>query len=137
IGVKTGWTTKARGTFVGAATRGDRTLIAVVMHTTKRPGWEESAALLDWGFAHADTVTPIDSLNPPAVAAASEPGSLPQRIVAGGPRTAAVVGSTPVLPWYSWLALALAGGLGLLRARVVVLRRRRQSVPAIWRQLAR
>jgi D-alanyl-D-alanine carboxypeptidase (penicillin-binding protein 5/6) len=136
IGVKTGWTTKARGTFVGAATRGDRTLIAVVMHTTKRPGWEESAALLDWGFANADSVVGTDSLNPPEKAAAA-PGPQPQRIVAVTPRTAAAVASTAAVPWYSWLVLALVGGLGLLRARVVVLRRRRQSVPALWRQPAR
>ena len=65
IGVKTGWTTKAKGTFVGAAERGDRRLIAVVLRT-KGPGWEESAKLLDWGFAHADAVTAVGSLNPPA-----------------------------------------------------------------------
>ena len=135
IGVKTGWTTKARGTFVGAAERGDRRLIAVVLRT-KGPGWEESAKLLDWGFAHADAVTAVGSLNPPAPAAA-EPESLPQRVVAAGQDTAAVVGSTAVLPWYSWVVLTLAAALGLLRARVMVLRRRRAPVGALWRQPAR
>lgn len=135
IGAKTGWTTKARGTFVGAATRGDRNLIAVVMHT-KGPGWEESAKLLDWGFAHADVVTAVASLNPPAQAPA-EPVSLPQRVVAVSQDTAAAVGRTPTLPWYSWVAVALAGGLGLLRARVLFLRRRRRPVRALWRQPAR
>ena len=38
IGVKTGWTTKARGTFVGAATRGGHTLVATVMRTRPTPG---------------------------------------------------------------------------------------------------
>jgi D-alanyl-D-alanine carboxypeptidase (penicillin-binding protein 5/6) len=123
IGVKTGWTTKARGTFVGAATRGDRTLIAVVMRT-KGPGWEESAKLLDWGFANAGAVAAIDSLNPPAEAAA-EPESLSRPAAVVGPRTAAVAGSAPAMPWYSWVVLALVGGIGLLRARVMVLRRRR------------
>lgn len=135
IGVKTGWTTKARGTFVGAAERGDRRLIAVVMHT-KGPGWEESAKLLDWGFAHADAVTAVGSLNPPAQPAA-EPESLPQRVVAASQDTAAVVGSTAALPWYSWVGLVLAGALGLLRARVLLLRRRRATVPALLRQPAR
>jgi D-alanyl-D-alanine carboxypeptidase (penicillin-binding protein 5/6) len=137
IGVKTGWTTLARGTFVGAATRGNRTLVAVVMHSTKRPGWEESAALLDWGFANADSVVGTDSLNPPEELAAP-PGPQPQqRIVAVTPRTAAAVGSTMALPWYLWVVVALVGGLGLLRARVLVMRRRRQAVPALWRQPAR
>jgi serine-type D-Ala-D-Ala carboxypeptidase (penicillin-binding protein 5/6) len=135
IGVKTGWTTKAKGTFVGAAERGDRRLIAVVMHT-KGPGWEESAKLLDWGFAHADAVTAVGSLNPPAQPAA-ESESLPQRAVAVGRDTAAAVGSTAALPWYSWVVLALASGLGLLRARVLLLRRRRAPVRGLWRQPVR
>jgi serine-type D-Ala-D-Ala carboxypeptidase (penicillin-binding protein 5/6) len=135
IGVKTGWTTKAKGTFVGAAERGDRRLVAVVMHT-KGPGWEESAKLLDWGFAHADAVTAVGSLNPPAQPAA-EAESLPQRVVAVGEETAAAVGGTAAVPWYSWIVLALAGALGLLRARVLVLRRRRAPVRPLWRQPVR
>src|SRR5688572_24167792 len=135
IGDKTGWTTKAKGTFIGAAERGDRRLIAVVMHT-KGPGWEESAKLLDWGFAHADAATAVGSLNPPAPPA-PEPESLPQRVVSAGQDTAAVVGSTAALPWYSWVVLVLVGALGLLRARVLLLRRRRAPVRALWRQPAR
>ena len=135
IGVKTGWTTKAKGTFVGAAERGDRRLIAVVMRT-KGPGWEESAKLLDWGFAHADAVTAVGTLNPPEPQAA-EPESLPQRVVAAGQDTAAVVSSTAALPWYSWVVLTFAAGLGLLRARVLLLRRRRAPVRALWRQPVR
>ena len=50
IGVKTGWTTKARGTFVGAATRGGHTLVATVLHS-ELDSWRDSAALLSWGFA--------------------------------------------------------------------------------------
>jgi D-alanyl-D-alanine carboxypeptidase (penicillin-binding protein 5/6) len=135
IGVKTGWTTKARGTFVGAAERGDRRLIAVVMHT-KGPGWEESAKLLDWGFAHAGAVTAVDSLNPPAQPAA-EPESLPQRVVAVSQDTAAAVRNTAAVPWYSWVVLGLAAALAVLRARVLLLRRRRAPVRALWRQPAR
>ena len=56
IGVKNGWTTKARGTFIGAATRGGRTLIATVMRTDQ-DAWKQSATLLSWGFANADAVT--------------------------------------------------------------------------------
>jgi len=62
IGVKTGWTTKARGTFVGAATRGGHTLVATVMHT-KFSSWEESRALLEWGFANIAKARPVGSLN--------------------------------------------------------------------------
>ena len=132
FGVKNGWTTKARGTFVGAATRGDRTLVAVVMRT-KPPAWEESAALLDWGFANADLVAPVDSLNPAVTEAAPEPESLSERVSAVAPRTAAVVAGTPMLPWHTWVVLALSAALAVLRARVVLLRRRRGMVPALWR----
>ena len=133
IGVKNGWTTKARGTFVGAATRGGRSLVAVVMRT-KPPSWEESAALLDWGFANADTVAPADTLAQPAAdEPAAEAETLPQQAVALGSRTAAGVGNSPALPWYTWSALALAGVLVALRARVVLLRRRRRPLRPLLR----
>ena len=57
IGVKTGWTTKARGTFVGAATRNGHTLVATVLHTGFS-SWKESRALLAWGFANLDEGPP-------------------------------------------------------------------------------
>ncbi len=48
IGVKTGWTTKAGHCLVGAATRGGRTLIAVVLNSN-RP-YNDVARLLNLGF---------------------------------------------------------------------------------------
>ena len=48
IGVKTGWTTKAGHCLVAAATRGGRTLIAVVLHSD-RP-YNDAARLLNLGF---------------------------------------------------------------------------------------
>ena len=53
IGLKTGYTTRAAHTFVGAAERDGRTLIAVVLVAEGRaePG---AAALFDWAFAAAD-----------------------------------------------------------------------------------
>jgi len=139
IGVKNGWTTKARGTFVGAATRGDRTLVAVVMRT-KPYAWEEARALLDWGFANAAVVSPVDTLDRPAEAEVGVGGTSehePAAAAGVGARTAAVVGSTPVLPWYTWTVLALAASLVALRARVLVLRRRQRWRGALWRQPAR
>ena len=62
IGVKTGWTTKARGTFIGAATRNGHTLVATVLHTGFS-SWEESRALLAWGFANFEKARPVGSLN--------------------------------------------------------------------------
>ncbi len=63
IGVKNGFTTNAGSTFVGAAERGGRTLLVTVMHpTTYQKVYDETAALLDWGFAAADKVTPVGRL---------------------------------------------------------------------------
>lgn len=125
IGVKTGWTTLARGTFSGAATRGGRTLIATVMHTGLR-SWKDSAALLDWGFANASRLTPVGTLVEPQPA---------QRAVARKPAVAtppvhAGAGPGGSLPWYLWTLVALLGVLAVLRARVLVLRRTRRRYPS-------
>jgi len=64
LGVKTGYTTKAGRTFIGAAERNGTTLIVVLMgikETTK--GAAEK--LLDWGFANHDSVTPVGQLVEP------------------------------------------------------------------------
>ncbi|GAA4578765.1 hypothetical protein GCM10023194_02460 [Planotetraspora phitsanulokensis] len=64
IGIKNGYTTKALGSFVGAASRNGHTIIVVIMH---HPGgfWEEVAKLLDWGFAADGKVTPVGELVKP------------------------------------------------------------------------
>lgn len=64
LGVKTGYTTKAGRTFVGAAERNGQTLIVALL------GIKETTAgaaekLLDWGFANSDKVTPIGQLVEP------------------------------------------------------------------------
>ncbi|MYT68666.1 MULTISPECIES: serine hydrolase [unclassified Streptomyces] len=63
IGVKNGYTTNAGNTFTGAATRDGRTLLVTVMH----PGagaevYEETAALLDWGFSAWARVSAVGEL---------------------------------------------------------------------------
>ncbi|MEV2237430.1 serine hydrolase [Micromonospora sp. NPDC049891] len=53
LGGKTGFTDYARHTYVGAAERGGRRLVVTLLGAEPRPrrGWEQGAALLDWGFA--------------------------------------------------------------------------------------
>ncbi len=53
LGGKTGYTDDAGQTFVGAANRNGRRLIAVLLHGTRQPiaPWEQTAHLLDYGFA--------------------------------------------------------------------------------------
>jgi D-alanyl-D-alanine carboxypeptidase (penicillin-binding protein 5/6) len=53
LGGKTGFTELARHSYVGAAKRGNRRLVVTLLGAEARPlrGWQQGAALLDWGFA--------------------------------------------------------------------------------------
>ncbi|MGH3941070.1 MAG: D-alanyl-D-alanine carboxypeptidase family protein [Pseudonocardiaceae bacterium] len=53
VGGKTGFTDDARHTYVGAAVRGNRPLMVVLLRGEQRPVpmWEQAARLLDYGFA--------------------------------------------------------------------------------------
>lgn len=64
IGLKTGWTTEAGKTFVGAARRGDTALVVTLMNFSG-PTYDAAAPLLDWGFANIDAVTPVGYLVDP------------------------------------------------------------------------
>ena len=92
IGVKTGFTSLAGRTYIGAARRGDTTLIVTLMGIHES---SEDAArkLLDWGFANDDKVRPVGVLVDPlpdepaadaTPSAAASPGS-PTPTPAGEP----------------------------------------------------
>jgi D-alanyl-D-alanine carboxypeptidase (penicillin-binding protein 5/6) len=57
IGVKNGYTTLAKHTFVGAAQRGSRTLIVTIMGAGPDV-YQQTAKLLDWGFATTSAPDP-------------------------------------------------------------------------------
>jgi serine-type D-Ala-D-Ala carboxypeptidase (penicillin-binding protein 5/6) len=74
-GIKTGYTKRARGTFVASATRGGRTLIAVVLGNVDI--YTPAQQLLDFGFSLPSsdpgigvTLPPVASLDPAPPAAA-------------------------------------------------------------------
>lgn len=64
IGVKTGWTTEAGRTFVGAAERGGTSLVVTLLNIDGDI-YPSASALLDWGFANIDSVTPVGYLVDP------------------------------------------------------------------------
>ena len=68
IGVKTGWTTEAGRTFVGAAERGGTSLVVTLLNIDGEI-YPSASALLDWGFANIDAVTPVGYLVDPVTAA--------------------------------------------------------------------
>jgi len=64
IGVKTGYTTQGKNTYVGAATRNGHTIIITMMHL---PYGRDALAikLLNWGFRARGKVTPVGVLVDP------------------------------------------------------------------------
>jgi D-alanyl-D-alanine carboxypeptidase (penicillin-binding protein 5/6) len=70
VGVKTGFTDDAGHCLAAAATRGGRTLIAVVLHSPDNAA--DAGRMLDWGFAHRSAGTGLrlpDVVPPSSVAA--------------------------------------------------------------------
>ena len=80
-GVKTGFTTLARSTFVGSAVRGDRAYLVSVMQSNNG-GWRSARDLLNWAFAHGAGAAPVGVLvdGPP-------PGDPPSPTLSPSPTT--------------------------------------------------
>ncbi|GAB2693469.1 hypothetical protein GCM10010442_08820 [Kitasatospora kifunensis] len=132
IGVKNGYTTNAGSTFVGAAQHGGRTLLVAVMHPdTYMQVYDETAALLDWGFGAADHVTPVGKLVTPKQPDGTAPGSAASPLAAApapakatGRGGLAGPGRRPsLLGPETW---TVAGTLSLCAAASLWLLRRRQ-----------
>ncbi|MFE0511734.1 D-alanyl-D-alanine carboxypeptidase family protein, partial [Streptomyces sp. NPDC058964] len=132
IGVKNGYTSHAGNTFTGAATRGGRTLLVTVMHPTSGGNavYEETAALLDWGFGKGGSAQSVGTLVEPrseggaSASASPVPERKTARAAAGAPGAASGHPS-------AWRLLEGAGGTAaLLGAGVWALRRRMRAKAA-------
>jgi D-alanyl-D-alanine carboxypeptidase (penicillin-binding protein 5/6) len=66
LGIKTGYTTLARNTFIGAARRDGHTLVVTLMNSPHGIT-EDATKLLDWSFNHYDALSPVGTLVKPAV----------------------------------------------------------------------
>lgn len=77
LGGKTGYTDDAGQTFVGAANRDGRRLMAVLLHGTRQPipPWEQAAHLLDYGFATAPGTRVGTLIEPDPTLVAAKPGA--------------------------------------------------------------
>lgn len=97
LGGKTGFTNDARHTYLGAAERDGRRLVAVLLRGEQRPVrmWQQAARLLDYGFAlpAGDSVGELVD-GPPRPH--DEPAAPAPRPASGGSTEAA--GSAPVAP---------------------------------------
>jgi D-alanyl-D-alanine carboxypeptidase (penicillin-binding protein 5/6) len=125
IGIKNGYTTAAKFTYVEAATRGGKTYLVTEMDNPKGD-WKPTAALLNWAFAHGGSVAPIGVLVEPGDGSdeiVSKPTAAPtfraQALPAAAPRESP---REPGLP--EWVGAALVMGvlvlaIGLARHRMI------------------
>ncbi|MDN5777293.1 MAG: hypothetical protein L0H96_10305 [Humibacillus sp.] len=107
IGVKPGRTDRAQHTFIGAATRGGRSLIVTQMGSVTG-AWQPTAALLDWGFANAGKVKPVGRLVDPGVAVAPSIASTSPSLRPDSPTTSPSGPPSSATPEPG--PLAMAGG---------------------------
>ncbi|WP_327314634.1 D-alanyl-D-alanine carboxypeptidase family protein [Streptomyces sp. NBC_01235] len=136
IGVKNGYTSNAGNTFTGAATRAGRTLVVTVLHPRSGHNavYEETAALLDWGFGQGSSARAV--------------GTLPEALSEGGTRVSSS-GESPhagaqassadggrggpggwgVLGGAGGVVALVAGGAYALRRRRARATRRAQELP--------
>lgn len=152
LGGKSGFTTLARRTFVGAAERDGRRLIVSLMDIGGNT-YRTAEVLLDWGFANAGALTPVDRLPEPTAPAPQFDRTIVPLAGSGAPatntRVAQPLSDAPTaverprewrlpdlgrLPNPLGVLTWLAGLVALFRARVYWIQFRTRSA---WRSLER
>lgn len=120
LGGKTGFTSLARHTYVGAAERNGRKLVATLMGAEPRPqrSWQQGAALLDWGFSLSPDAS-VGRLVEPGEGMA--PSAAPEEVVAAG---AAGLGWQMVVIVGVGIVVASGVGMGVVAGHVSRSRRR-------------
>ncbi|WP_369213241.1 D-alanyl-D-alanine carboxypeptidase family protein [Streptomyces flavofungini] len=119
LGVKNGYTSHAGATLISAAERDGRTLVVTVLNPQEGGGhavYEETRALLDWGFAAAGKVRPVGSLLPPPAKVAR----------AQGPGESGLM--DPDDSDWPALMMVVAGSVAVLAGLVIAVRRRAATV---------
>lgn len=98
LGGKTGYTDDAGQTFVGAANRNGRRLMAVLLHGTRQPiaPWEQAARLLDYGFGTAAGTQIGTLIEPDPTVAGTHDGSADRH--GHAPQAAGLIPSNDALP---------------------------------------
>lgn len=144
VGLKTGYTRRAGHTFVGAATREGRTMIAVILDSDDAYG--AASALLDRGFATPADAPGTGEQLPRAKVRAFRPPPTPTLVSEGEISASDEVGEGSAAGrWLRPVTLLLAGGAGGamgLRRRAALRRqrwaeRRRRLIEARRRELLR
>jgi D-alanyl-D-alanine carboxypeptidase (penicillin-binding protein 5/6) len=100
LGGKTGYTDDAGQTFVGAANRDGRRLIAVLLHGTRQPiaPWQQAAHLLDYGFATAPGTRVGTLIEPDPSLVTAKPAAAGDAAAGPAANAAALVPAANALP---------------------------------------
>jgi len=125
IGLKNGYTVKARQTFIGVVTRHGHTYIVTEMEG-RNGSWRPTAKLLDWTFAYAGRLAPVGRLVDPGTVSADGSRAVGERganAVAVAPDRAGPPSATAVGTWLGVVGLLLAMGLAATYAVGRIVRR--------------
>jgi D-alanyl-D-alanine carboxypeptidase (penicillin-binding protein 5/6) len=100
LGGKTGYTDDAGQTFVGAANRDGRRLMAVLLHGTRQPiaPWQQAAHLLDYGFATAPGTRVGTLIEPDPSLVTAKPAAAGDTAAGPAANAAALVPAANALP---------------------------------------
>ncbi|GID92689.1 D-alanyl-D-alanine carboxypeptidase family protein [Amorphoplanes digitatis] len=132
LGGKTGFTTLARHSYVGGAERNGRRLVATVLGAEAAPlrGWQQGAALLDWGFALPKDASVGKLVAPEDVAATSTAadGSAAPAAPAQGGKDASAAGTTTDRGLSLGMAAVIAVVLAATPLLLLLTQRRRRRV---------
>jgi D-alanyl-D-alanine carboxypeptidase (penicillin-binding protein 5/6) len=136
LGVKTGYTTLARNTFIGAARRDGHRLVVTLMNSPHGIT-EDASTLLTWGFRYHDVLKPVGALvkpsqaertHTPEVKTTSSGTSLPKRsktVLAPGQAVQAIALRMPVWTYAAPVFLLLS--LFLRRPKSLGVRAQRRA----------
>ncbi|MGR6319360.1 serine hydrolase [Micromonospora soli] len=131
LGGKTGFTDLARHTYVGAAERGGRRLVVTLLgaEIPIQRGWQQGAALLDWGFGLPRNASVGRLVGPGELSSASPAPTVAASALAGG----AGLHGTASGAGGGWPGTAPSVGVGvvLVAGGAVLLARRRRHATAL------
>jgi D-alanyl-D-alanine carboxypeptidase (penicillin-binding protein 5/6) len=132
LGGKTGFTSLARHTYVGAAERNGRRLVVTLLGAEPRPlrGWQQGAALLDWGFTLPTDASVGRLVDPGEVSPSQSPAVSSGAAPAAAGAAAAAVAASGDTRWAASPIVAAAAALvavGVIFAEAIRRRRRARA----------
>jgi serine-type D-Ala-D-Ala carboxypeptidase (penicillin-binding protein 5/6) len=126
LGGKTGFTDLARHTYVGVAERNGRRLVVTLLGAEAQPlrGWQQGAALLDWGFRVPDGASVGRLVDPGETDRSLDP---PARNHAPVPEVRHAQTPLTVRPWSPAAVGSVTAAVAAVPLMVLIANRRRRT----------